>query len=195
MTEALQHWVAHKTDQHISSVWFTRCCPANRAPYIWRKLKRLSENEGRKCRQVSARGHVRRAKRKAGSGWTRIWGGGWKGTDPHSAPRRPASLNIHPLAPLAPLVAADHPSLQRVAYPTTSHPSTCANLQPPTSTSNSLNMPLSWTRLPVARHVWKPTNRRKMPSVQPQPPSLLIFWLNLAPAACLINGWRYLLFF
>ncbi|KAK1116659.1 hypothetical protein K0M31_018201 [Melipona bicolor] len=63
----------------------------------------------------------------------------------------------------------------RVAYPTASHPSTCANLQPPTSTSNSLNMRLSWTRLPVARHVWKPTYRRKMPSVQPQPPTLLYF--------------------
>lgn len=155
-------------------------------------MKKISENghenERRKCRQVSARGHVRRAKRKAGSGWTRIWGGGWKGTDPHSAPRRPASLNIHPLAPLAPLVAADHPSLQRVAYPTTCHPSTCANLQPPTSTSNSLNMPLSWTRLPVARHVWKtlrrdvkchlsnPNHRASYTLAQPRTRSLLNQW-------------------
>lgn len=160
---ALQLWQKHCSTESrtrpisIFLAFVYSLLPANRGRYL-AKLKSLAKTATRMKKgsaEESARGHVQRARRKAGSGWTRIWGGGWRATDPHSAPRRRASLNIHRLAPLAPLVVADHSPLQRVAYPTTSHPSTSTNLQPPTSTSSNLNMPISWTRLPVARHVWK----------------------------------------
>ncbi|KYM98492.1 hypothetical protein ALC62_10849, partial [Cyphomyrmex costatus] len=36
------------------------------------------------------------ARRKCRS--SRNWGGGWRATGPHTAPRRPASLNIRPLS-------------------------------------------------------------------------------------------------
>lgn len=102
----------------------------------------------------------------------------------------PASLNIHPPgASCAPSRGGPSPRRFEPAYPTTSHPSTSAaltsNLQPPPRAGFDYAYIVDPAAAPVARHVWKPTRRRKIPSVQPRPPLRALLHFRLLP---LING-------
>lgn len=68
MTEALQHWVAHKTDQHISDIELLAVTRELRSVFseikqAWQTTTTMKRGSAKE----SARGHVR-AKRRAGSG-------------------------------------------------------------------------------------------------------------------------------
>lgn len=119
----------------------------------------------------------------AGSGWTRIWGGGWRATEPHSAPRRPGvaqypstGASCAPSRGRPPPRCSEQPTRRQATLP----PQLTSNLQPPPRAALTCLY-----RGPGCRSLGTCGSLRggvKYHLSNPQPPSSLILWLNLVPA-------------
>lgn len=155
MTEALQHWVAHKTDQHISDIRLLLLLRANRAPYS-AKLNKLGKRLRRWMKRGSAErriGERTRPSKEEGRKWLNSYLGRWlKGdwsaqcaTTPGVAQYPPTGASCAPSRGGPPHAAANSLPDDKPPF------HLCSNLQPPTSTSNGLNISISWTRLGAGR--------------------------------------------